>query len=153
MRTWICSICTNDRANATSQFHTHSRIIRREKFDTECASIRRYPAQVFRMYYKVKSSFSFRVLLKSVYLKFLFFFLSRFVKLLTGYYELVIVERCRSVDLDPLDHCRAVNCPVKYNGRRNFFNRKLQRCQPVPICIANTAKELPDVVSFFNFRI
>ncbi|XP_023290699.1 uncharacterized protein LOC105698350 [Orussus abietinus] len=64
---------------------------------------------------------------------------------LEGYYSPHSVKTCSTVDLDSLDSCRPVNCHIKYNGKRNFFNRKSMRCQPVPICIADSSKELPDV--------
>lgn len=64
----------------------------------------------------------------------------------SGYYSTEDVRKCSTVDLDTLDDCRPVNCHIKYNGKRNFFNRRMQRCQAVPICIADTSKELPDVV-------
>ncbi|XP_020710956.2 uncharacterized protein LOC105691068 isoform X3 [Athalia rosae] len=62
-----------------------------------------------------------------------------------GYYGTANPRKCSTVDLDTLDDCRPVNCHVKYNGKRNFFNRRQQRCQPVPICIADATKDLPDV--------
>ncbi|XP_015609729.1 uncharacterized protein LOC107274759 isoform X2 [Cephus cinctus] len=65
--------------------------------------------------------------------------------ILEGYYDPLGVESCSTVDLDSLDSCRSVNCHIKYSGKRNFFNRKLLRCQVVPICIADSSKELPDV--------
>ncbi|XP_046485520.1 uncharacterized protein [Neodiprion pinetum] len=64
---------------------------------------------------------------------------------LQGYYDRGEARKCPTVDLDTLDDCRPVNCHIKYHGKRNFFNRRHRRCQPVPVCIADTNKELPDV--------
>ncbi|XP_011306988.1 uncharacterized protein [Fopius arisanus] len=65
---------------------------------------------------------------------------------LAEYYDAVDVRECQSPDQDPLDACHPVNCQVKYNGKRSYFNRELQMCQSVPICIADANKELPDLV-------
>ncbi|XP_068086118.1 uncharacterized protein [Anabrus simplex] len=61
------------------------------------------------------------------------------------FYDLSEVTTCPSLDMDPLDKCEPVNCHMKYDGYRNYYNSKLRICQPVPICIANPNKELPDV--------
>ncbi|XP_015122731.1 uncharacterized protein LOC107045110 [Diachasma alloeum] len=65
---------------------------------------------------------------------------------LEEYYDAVDVRQCSSPDQDTLDACHPVNCQIKYNGQRNYFDRQLQRCQSVPVCLADPNKELPDVV-------
>lgn len=71
----------------------------------------------------------------------------RVPSVLRGYYTIEEVKECAAVDLDPLEDCQPVNCPMKYLGFRNYFNQKWKRCQKVPVCIADVRKSLPDVVS------
>lgn len=66
---------------------------------------------------------------------------------LRGYYNIRDVRSCQTIDMDPLDNCQPVNCPMKYLGFRNYFNHKWKRCQKVPICVSDPEKDLPDVVS------
>ncbi|KAF5303933.1 hypothetical protein FQA39_LY01718 [Lamprigera yunnana] len=62
---------------------------------------------------------------------------------LRGYYTKI--SSCKTVDLDPLELCAPVNCEMKYLGSRNFFNHYWNRCQKVPLCIADPQKQMPDV--------
>lgn len=65
---------------------------------------------------------------------------------LRDYYTPKEIKKCDTLDLDPLENCQPVNCLMKYLGTRNYFNHKWNRCQKVPMCIADPEKELPDVV-------
>ncbi|XP_017770311.1 PREDICTED: uncharacterized protein LOC108558035 [Nicrophorus vespilloides] len=66
--------------------------------------------------------------------------------ILRGYYSKTEVRNCASPDLDPLNKCKPVDCHRKYLGSRNYFNKKWQRCQKVPVCVADPSKELVDVI-------
>lgn len=41
-------------------------------------------------------------------------------------------KKCDFEDLDPFQHCKPVNCELKYSGKRNFFQSP--SCVPVKLC-------------------
>lgn len=41
---------------------------------------------------------------------------------------------CEFPDEDPLDLCKPVNCHMKYQGHRSYFNYTKRQCVPIPIC-------------------
>lgn len=56
------------------------------------------------------------------------------------------ISKCKSVDEDPLNKCRPVNCDFKYAGTKPFFNNDTRRCIEAVKCFANPFKSLPNVV-------
>nr|XP_014272619.1 uncharacterized protein LOC106678557 [Halyomorpha halys] len=54
-------------------------------------------------------------------------------------------KRCDSPDLDVLENCLPVDCHMKYDGTKNYFNWKDLLCVPSPTCYANPHRDLPDV--------
>lgn len=68
---------------------------------------------------------------------------------------------CDSLDQDPKNNCAPVNCLIKYNGFRSFFNRTLEKCQKSPLCydpktLVVAEEEKPKLVrllSLFNFLV
>ncbi|PZC71500.1 hypothetical protein B5X24_HaOG213208 [Helicoverpa armigera] len=53
---------------------------------------------------------------------------------------------CDSLDEDALHECEAVNCDLKYSGRRPYFEGRRGKCVSAPVCDTSAAKELPDIV-------
>lgn len=53
---------------------------------------------------------------------------------------------CKSIDEDPFNNCEPVNCDVRYNGKKPYFDNKIKRCLSVPLCISNDNQYLPDVI-------
>ncbi|KAF9817597.1 hypothetical protein SFRURICE_014736 [Spodoptera frugiperda] len=54
-------------------------------------------------------------------------------------------NECDSLDEDPLHECEAVNCDLKYAGRRPYYD-KSNKCVSAPVCDTNVMKSYPDVV-------
>lgn len=71
---------------------------------------------------------------------------------LQGFYDPATITLCDSPDLDPLDHCKPVNCHWKYGGTRSFYNNIHRRCERVPLCATNLDRELPDIVYVPNIN-
>uniref|UniRef100_A0A2A4J030 Uncharacterized protein n=1 Tax=Heliothis virescens TaxID=7102 RepID=A0A2A4J030_HELVI len=55
-------------------------------------------------------------------------------------------SNCESLDEDALHGCEAVNCDLKYSGRRPYFESNRGKCVSVPVCETSIIKELPDIV-------
>lgn len=61
----------------------------------------------------------------------------------------IIIDECTSVDQDRESKCRPVNCVLKYNGSRNYFNPTTLKCEAVPEC--NTLSEdQMDIVAYYD---
>lgn len=52
---------------------------------------------------------------------------------------------CKNIDEDPFNKCEPVNCDVRYNGRKPYFDNNIKRCVNVPECISKDNQYLPDI--------
>lgn len=53
---------------------------------------------------------------------------------------------CKNIDEDPFNKCEPVNCDVRYNGRKPYFDNKIKRCVSAPECISKDNQYLPDII-------
>uniref|UniRef100_A0A1B6CXK8 Uncharacterized protein n=1 Tax=Clastoptera arizonana TaxID=38151 RepID=A0A1B6CXK8_9HEMI len=59
-------------------------------------------------------------------------------EILKDYFCANKVMKCRSRDLDPLDHCKPVDCYKKYSGRKSYFDKTTATCKAIPKCLPKT---------------
>lgn len=52
---------------------------------------------------------------------------------------------CDTIDQDPLNNCKPVNCDTHYNGHKPHFHPRLKRCVEAPSCVSKNTKT-PDVL-------
>ncbi|GLV42210.1 uncharacterized protein CBL_03797 [Carabus blaptoides fortunei] len=58
-------------------------------------------------------------------------------KVVRDYYRGQRVRYCETVDMDPLENCKPVDCLMKYSGRKSYFNEKCKLCQQIPVCVSH----------------
>lgn len=52
---------------------------------------------------------------------------------------------CQTLDQDSLNKCSPIDCDVKYNGKKPFYDKSLSKCIETPICIASLNDDLPNM--------
>ncbi|KAI8433247.1 hypothetical protein MSG28_015323 [Choristoneura fumiferana] len=52
---------------------------------------------------------------------------------------------CDTIDQDPLNNCKPVDCDIRYNGHKPHFHPRLRRCVEAPPCLPTNLKS-PDVL-------
>lgn len=57
------------------------------------------------------------------------------------------ITNCSTIDQNPLNECKPVNCELFYNGQRSFYDKKIKRCIKIPNCIpSNNNSNILDVI-------
>lgn len=60
-------------------------------------------------------------------------------------------DQCMTLDQDYSTNCNPVDCVLKYNGEKSFFNTASKECEAVPVCMSDPNKCLPEMVSIMFY--